>query len=411
MPGRLIEQLLEVGLVTQAQARASDPGGLVVSTSRLIQNLVAQGLDERVLAGFFVSRGYGPMLQTAQLARADLNLVRRLPTADAHELCAIPLRPSPAGAIVAMADPTDERAITRLSELLGGSILPTVAKLSDLLAAIDRVYPPERPSAAHDPIAPARSRALSGLVPLARHEPAIGADEPSPDLDSSLSELASRVSPAWDRAWDRARTERELSRAPEPGRVPLPTVSPAPSPHPSAPWPSAPAPPDRVATARPAAVSDSGIDRHLAELGQVSSRDDAVSVACRACLSSARGAAFLALRQGVFRGWDGAGEDITSASIRSLWVPASNPSVLSEVLHSGRIFRGNYGQTAADHLFRAALGSHGREVLVVPVLVASRVVGFLCANDPAADTGPVERVAEALGQAFERLIASRKSGP
>jgi hypothetical protein len=411
MSGRLIEQLLEVGLVTQAQARASEVGGPLASTSRLIQNLVAQGLDERVLAGFFVSRGYGPMLQATQLARADLNLVRCLPAADAHELCAMPLRPSPAGAIVAMADPTDERAITRLSEVLGGSILPTVAKLSDLLAAIDRVYPLERPSAARDPVALARSRASSGLVSLARQEPAIGAHEPSPELDSSLSELASRISPAWDRAWDRSRTERELSQAPEPGRVPLPTVSRAPLPHPSARWPSAPGAPNRVATARPAAVSDSAIDRCLTELEQVSSRDDAVSVACRACLSNARGAAFLALRQGVFRGWDGAGEDITSASIRSLWVPASNPSVLSEVLHSGRIFRGNYGQTAADHLLRAALGSHGREVLVIPVLVASRVVGFLCANDPAADTGPVERVAEALGQAFERLIVSRKSGP
>jgi GAF domain-containing protein len=168
--------------------------------------------------------------------------------------------------------------------------------------------------------------------------------------------------------------------------------------------------PDRVATARPAAVSDSAIDGYLAEIERVSSRDDAVGVACRACLSTARGAAFLALRQGVFRGWDGVGEDITSASIRSLWVPASNPSVLSEVLHSERIFRGNYGQTAADHLLRAALGSHGREVLVVPVRVASRVVGVLCANDPALDTSAVERVAEALGKAFERLIVSRRSG-
>jgi hypothetical protein len=410
MPGRLIEQLLEVGLVTQAQARASDPGDPPVSTSRMIQNLVAQGLDERLLAGFFVSRGYGPMLQAAQLARADLNLVRRLPAADAHELCAMPLRPSPAGAIVAMADPTDERAIARLSEALGGGILPTVARLSDLLAAIDRAYPPERPTLVSDPLALARSRASSGLVPLVRSEPPIGSDQPLPELDSSLSELASKVSPVWDRAWDRSRTERELSAAPDSTRIPLPTLSRAPSPHPPSHLPGVLKPADRVATARPAAVSDSGIDGYLAELERASSRDDAVGVACRACLSTARGAAFLALRQGVFRGWDGAGEDVTSASIRSLWVPASNPSVLSEVLHSGRIFRGNYGQTAADHLLRAALGSHGREVVVVPVWVGSRVVGVLCANDPAPDTSPVERVAEALGKAFERLIVSRKSG-
>ena len=123
-----------------------------------------------------------------------------------------------------------------------------------------------------------------------------------------------------------------------------------------------------------------------------------------------RGAAFLALRKGVFRGWDGAGEDVTSAGIRSLWVPASNPSILNEVLHSGKAFRGAYGQTAADHLFRAAFGSQGREVVIVPVLVGSRMVGVLCANDPVSDPSAIERVAEALGHAFERLIVSQKTG-
>jgi hypothetical protein len=161
---------------------------------------------------------------------------------------------------------------------------------------------------------------------------------------------------------------------------------------------------------RPPPVSDSAIDAHLGELGRVGSRDEVVHIACGACLAAARGAAFLALRKGVFRGWDGAGEEVTSAGIRSLWVPASNPSILNEVLHSGRAFHGAYGQTAADHLFRAALGSQGRDVIVVPVLVGSRMVGMLCANDPTSDTSAIERIAEGMGQAFERLIVSRKSG-
>jgi hypothetical protein len=58
----------------------------------------------------------------------------------------------------------------------------------------------------------------------------------------------------------------------------------------------------------------------------------------------------------------------------------------------------------------AALGSHGRDVVIVPVMIGSRLVGVLCANDPAPDTTAVERVAEAMGQAFERLIVSHKSG-
>ena len=397
MGGRLVEQLVDAGLVTEAQARTSDEGDPLLPSGQIVQNLVAAGLDERALAGFFVSLGFGPMLQSQELARADENLVRRLPGADAHDLCAMPLRPSPAGAIVAMADPTDDRAVAKLSQALGGSILPTAAKLSDLLASIDRAYPPESPIPVTDPVALARPRTPSGVVPLVQEK----AEETMSALDPSLSELASTASPAWDRAWSRSTTEREVSLTPKSSHIPLPIVSRPPTAPPSS------APPDTV---QPSTVSDSAIDAHLAELGRVTSRDDVVRVACHACLATARGAAFLALRKGVFRGWDGAGEDVTSAGIRSLWVPASNPSILNEVLHTGRPFQGAYGQTAADHLFRAAFGSHGREVVIVPVMIGSRMVGVLCANDPSADTSGVERVAEAVGHAFERLIVSQKSG-
>ena len=92
-----------------------------------------------------------------------------------------------------------------------------------------------------------------------------------------------------------------------------------------------------------------------------------------------------------------------------MWVPASNPSILNEVLHSGEAFQGAYGETAADHLFRAAMGSRGRGVAVVPVLIGSRMVGVLCADDPAGGIGDIERVGQALAEAFERLIISRKS--
>jgi hypothetical protein len=299
-----------------------------------------------------------------------------------------------------MADPTDDEAVAKLSEALGGSVLPTVAKLSDLLASIDRAYPPDRPTLVTDPLALARSAA-------------------APASDPSLSELASTASPVWDRAWSRSTAEREVSLTPKSSHIPLPVVSRSLTPHSSARPPgalpsldpsSAPSSSVRPATVKPRTVSDSAFDAHLEELRHATSRDEVARVACQACLATARGAAFLALRKGVFRGWDGAGEDVTSAGIRSLWVPASNPSLLNEVLHSGRPFRGAYGETAADHLFRASFGSQGCDVVIVPVMIGSRMVGVLCANDPAADASAVERVAEAVGQAFERLIVARKSG-
>ena len=160
----------------------------------------------------------------------------------------------------------------------------------------------------------------------------------------------------------------------------------------------------------PSSVAGSEVlEPDLVELGQVTTRDDVVRAGCEACLASASGAAFLALRKGVFRGWAGAGDDIANASIRSLWVPATNPSVLNDVAHRGEVFRGPHGQTAADHLLRAALGSQGLELVVAPVLIGTRICGLLCATDPGPDSGPIESVAEAMGQAFQRLIVSQKS--
>jgi hypothetical protein len=411
MSGQLVDQLLEAGLVTEAQARVSEPPDPLVSTSVVIQGLVAQGLDELTLAGFFVNKGFGPMLRAPELARADEALVRLVSATDAHDLCAMPLRPSAAGAVVAMADPTDRVAVERLSAALGGPILPTVAKLSDLLCAIDRTYPPDGPTIVSNPVAAARPRAPSGLVPRVQEN---GEDtaQTIDDLEPPRSAFASTASPDWDRAWSRSATERDVSLTPKSTSVPLPTVvSTPPSANASLPTPPAShAVFPRPSTLRPAPDLDSLIEARLAELQRVDTRDDAVRVACEACATVSRGAAFLALRKGVFRGWDGAGEDVTTAGIRSLWVPASNPSVLNEVLHTGKTFRGAYGRTAADHLFRAAFGNHGREVVIAPVLIGARMVGVLCANDPSADPSPIERTAHALGEAFERLIVLQKSG-
>ncbi len=391
MPGTLVDDLVEAGLVTEAQVRAVAVDQTPSSTVRVLERLVAAGLDERTLGGFFVSKGYGPMLQSADLARVDPDLRRRLSAADAHELCAMPLRPSSAGAVVAMADPTDQRAIAKLSMVFGGRILPIVAKLSDLVAAIARAYPTtERPTSAGDPGARSRSRQPSSVVPLVREKKG-DTDRTLDDMVAPVPRFASTPSPEWDRAWSRSTTERDVSMTPLSTRIPRPVASDPPS--------------ASFAPSEPA--SDPNLD--LADLRRADSRDAAVEAACRACLTIARGVAFLALRKGVFRGWDGAGENVTSASIRSLWVPASNPSILNEVLHSGTAFRGPYGETAADHLFRAAFGNRGREVVAAPVLIGSRMVGVLCANDPVAETPRFERVAEALGHAFERLIVSNKT--
>ena len=55
MAGRLLEQLVDAGLVTEDQARTSGGGDPHLPSGQLVQNLVAAGLDER-----------GPDLRTLQ---------------------------------------------------------------------------------------------------------------------------------------------------------------------------------------------------------------------------------------------------------------------------------------------------------------------------------------------------------
>jgi len=380
-----VAKLLDVGLVTEAQLRAADVDAPQSRSAEVMQRLIARGLDERAVAGLFVSLGFGPVLQSRELARADHELIERLPGPEAHELCALPLRPSPAGAVVAMADPTDERAVTRLSKHLGGTILPTVAKLSDLLDALDSAYPAHRPTVVSDATTSRRERRPSGVVPLGQEATADGA---LPELEPQLAQLAETASPVWDRAWDHSAAHGS----------------------PASPPPATPSRADATAPPPPRSVPVGSCPTlRVDKLAQTTNRDEVVRGGCELCLDAASGAVFLALRKGVFRGWDGAGSHVTSASIRTLWVPASNPSVLSDVAHADKPFRGPHGQTAADHLLRAALGGASGEILVLPVRIDHRICGLLCVTEPASDSEAFEAVADAMGQAFARLIRWHKT--
>ena len=381
MAGNLVAQLLEAGLVTQQQIRDTGISDhpAAPSSGRVAQQLVAHGLDEDALAGFFVSRGFGPLLHEHDLSRAEEDLVRKLPGDLAHLLFAVPLRGSPAGVIVAMADPTDESATADVSQALDGSVLPMVARLSDLTDALQRLYPADRPTLISDPLA------------LMREQEDQTQTQPTDDI--AFEELVATASPVWDRAWDSTHSSPQVwSSGPPPDSLRSDTEqSPAPRFTPGA--------------------KQIDLSVPIATLRSVTSRDELVRVGCEACLDVARSAAFLALRKGVLRGWHGIGAGVAPASIRSLWVPASNPSMLSDVLQTGQTFVGPYGQTAADHLFRAALGGQGREAAIVPVLIGTRLCGLLCANDPTTGTGAdlIGQIAAEMGEAFQRLILSQKA--
>lgn len=167
-------------------------------------------------------------------------------------------------------------------------------------------------------------------------------------------------------------------------------------------------PPRRSRPARPPEVG-----RTLASMRATTDRDEVVRLACDAAAGVCRAAVLLTLRKTVLKGWAGAGDNVSPTAIRNLWIPTSSPSMFRDVVQRVAPYRGPPGNTAADGLFRAALGSRGGEIVLQPVLVSGRLVGVLAADDLAFGTAGAERIeqlARAVGEALERIILAKKSG-
>ena len=151
----------------------------------------------------------------------------------------------------------------------------------------------------------------------------------------------------------------------------------------------------------------------IVSIRQASDRDEVVRLALDGALSVSRSAVFFALRKGLLKGWDGIGSGVTEDSARNLWIPTSTASLFQRVVESGVGYFGPYGAAIADGLFRAAVGSRGGDLALLPVKVSGKVVGLLACDDVRA--GPqghqrLELLATAIEEAFSRIIVKQKQG-
>jgi hypothetical protein len=138
--GRLLGNLLVTrAFVTEAelqyalslQAESGNPIGQILVELGLISegDLVELLAEQR-------------RMQTIDPTRVtcDGDLLARLPKADAHRLCALPIRVADGQVDVAIADPSNGNAITELMTLLDGRLRLFLATRAAIDAAIDRVY-------------------------------------------------------------------------------------------------------------------------------------------------------------------------------------------------------------------------------------------------------------------------------
>lgn len=159
----------------------------------------------------------------------------------------------------------------------------------------------------------------------------------------------------------------------------------------------------------PGALPDVGPS--LATIRSAPTRDEAVRLACEAALPACRCVVFLALKRDVLQGREAVGGGVSREAVYNLWIPVTSASVFRDAITSGTAHFGPYGTTAADGIYKAAIGTTGGDALVQPVLVAGKPVAVLCGDDMRYGTRGrqrLEALAAALGEAFERLIVSHK---
>lgn len=392
-------RLVQAGLVTADQLDDA-LGAAPPHEGALVRALVRCGVSEDALAGFFVAAGFGPLVDAAALERAEARAA--LSPRMACELSALPIRRSPEGLMVAMAAPTDRHALGELRRAMGEDVRPMVARVSELARVLARLYP----NAAPEP--PPRYDSEPPVLELLRRrreddvrllERLVGPAEPVLPLVRQKSRTAPRY-PARSKVITRSfeRTEADGERSiipPEHARWDLDSSDP---PRAGLPRPTrGEAPPPVGAT--------------LAALRASRARDEVVALACRGALTVCRAALLLALRQGVLKGWDGAGPGLTHEAVRNLWIPTHSPSMFRDVIARGEPYEGPHQSSAADGLFRAAVGSRGGQAAIHPVRVGGKVVAVLAADEVAygaAGRARIEILARAAGEALERLIVESK---
>jgi hypothetical protein len=406
--------LLTRDLLSQAVAHAADVG------VGLPEALIRCGLSEDALAGFFLSAGYGPLLEGSALSAPDREAAARVGRRMSEAFLALPVRRSPSGVVLALADPTDEHAVREIERRLGAPVLPKVARVNDLRRAIEQVMV----SGGAD-VGAAGATEAEPVVERAAEvvRAAVRAPRPSRGTEANAAQLT--ASPGLYRSAAR----RVGGSVPMPFALPdravadeswgdLDTVvaPPVNERRPSPPRASQDGSPrgrlgPKVQPASAlAAPGDAGT--FLAAIRAASTRDEMLLIACEGALSVASAAVFLGIRKGVLVGWEGMGPGISRDAIRNLWIPATTASVFKRVIESGRAHHGPYGTSPADQLFRAATGSRGARLGVQPVFVGSKITGVLCADDARYGEAGEERLAvlgHAIGEGFKRLILAQRA--
>ncbi len=178
--------------------------------------------------------------------------------------------------------------------------------------------------------------------------------------------------------------------------------------------------PAEVEPPPPAAVTGEELDlehqlgRAAAGLRDVEIRDDIADVLLAFCQPHFRRRVILVARKDHIVGWRGEGEGVEPDRVRTIDIPADEPSIFLGLTSAGSFWLGSLPALDANQALVDGLGGEvPKECVVLPVILRSRVVCYIYGDNldggvAGAPIAELRRLAAKAGLAFEVYILKNK---
>jgi len=141
-------------------------------------------------------------------------------------------------------------------------------------------------------------------------------------------------------------------------------------------------------------------------------RDQVVSILLDAYSQFAEVAGLFVSQQKQLVCLDGRGPDHVVMSLKWFTVAADEASPLNDILGSQKTHLGVLPETSANRSAMNSLGSSSGPLLMVPIIVGTRSIGIVYADELKGDVkavvGGLQVLAQEAGAAFSRIILARK---
>jgi hypothetical protein len=405
----------------------------------LVEVIVDRGvLTEDELVKFLQSKLMIPEVEADLLDELERETLRHLPAELAwyHEV--LPVSVDDVGNLtLAMADPTDLRAVDAVAGHTGAYLVRAVAPLTALRRALERYYGARPDDLRSRIFGDAGSSAVGEVLPSTKptQEVPIHAPEPSPEpeaapvVEHAVEEPPIEEPPAEEHAAEEHAADAEPEAEAEAHRLQdgritsISTEAPARAPDPQ---PPVLAPPVRTSVstvsreALRAATSDEVVPplspiafaRVLPRVVEAADRDEITQVLLDFLAEGfSRVIMFVHLQQQL-RGRDARGDDLLLEAVTQVRIPTTGPSLFRDVIERGTPHFGPWRtDTKINTAFDLAMGSIKGNVLLLPVKLRERVPILVYASNTPHPVDPrsLHELVDGISGALERLIFRRKS--